>query len=120
MKSLAALVLLLLPACALFGPSPVEDAAARLADTIHEAAADGSFDETDFKLICRDAGWLEVAFEEQQKPWTPPTTGIPWVDGALIVGGLATSIFGSVKATNIVRDRKRKNRGEPVEAPKHA
>lgn len=100
--------------CALL-PCPVDEPAARLADTIQEAAQDGSFDETDFKLICRDAAWVEVALEEKAKPWTPPTTGIPWIDGALALGGLAASVFASVKTTNIVRDRKRKKRGEPTE-----
>ena len=109
-----ALCIFALTGCSMFGTNPVEDAAARLSDTIDEAAQDGAFDATDFKLICRDAAWLDVAFEEQSKPWSPPATGVPWLDMALGAAGLAASIAGSVKATNIVRDRQRKKRGEPV------
>lgn len=106
------------PGCALFRPCPVDGPADTLAQDVREFAADGTFDATEFKIICRDAGFVERALEEKAKPWQPPMTGIPWLDAALALAGAAATVATAVKTTNVIRDRKRVQRGEPTEPTK--
>jgi len=111
------LCLFALHGCALFGPCPVDQPAADLAEEYREAREPASDDgpaisESETRGLDKRAGRVEDALEEKARPWSPPTTGIPWVDGALAVGAIATSIFGAHKTVNWSRDRKRRKRGE--------
>lgn len=57
---------------------------------------------------------VNAAVRDKQLPAPQPSSGVPW--GEIITGAatLLLGIPGSVAATNVVRDRKRKKRGEPV------
>lgn len=102
-----------LSGCALLQPCPVDAPAARMVDDWIEFRQDG-IDEAETKMLDRDANMVADALEEKRRPWTPPTTGIPWLDAALALAGAAATVGASVKTTNVLRDRKRQKRGEPV------
>lgn len=102
-----------LSGCAMFQPCPVDAPAARMVDDWIEFRQDG-IDEAETKMLDRDANTVADALEEKRRPWTPPTTGIPWLDAALALAGAAATVGASVKTTNVLRDRRRAKRGEPV------
>lgn len=107
----AALCVYAITGCA--APCPVDAPAKRLVDDYREFREDG-LDEAETKILDHDAEAVDGALYEKSQPWTPPATGIPWLDAALALAGIATTVGASVKTVNWQRDRKRKQRGEPV------
>lgn len=106
------LILFFLTGCGILGPCPVDDPALRMVEDWRAAREDNELDQTEIRMIDRDAGFIETALEEKSQPFQLPTTGIPWIDAGAALATVAASVF----ATNKLRDRKRRVRGEPVEA----
>lgn len=117
------LVFLACSGCSLLGPCPVDDPAADMVEEYLDARAPESEEgpavsPNETRRLDKKADAVAEALDEKSRPMQFPTTGIPWVDGALGLATVASTIYASVKATNWSRDRKRKQRGEPVEVKK--
>jgi hypothetical protein len=110
---IAACLLVMCHGCALFQPCPVDAPAARMVDDYREFR-EGGLDEAETRMLDKDAGVVEDALTQKAQQWRPPVTGLPWLDVILALAGAAATVGTSVKATNVIRDRKRKKRGESV------
>ena len=104
----------------------VRPAAEKLSSSTHEVAdvwkdaiADGSVDAAEIKAVTRavnhaerDAGFLDGALAEP--PISIPATGIPWLDALTKLGEVAGAAWVAHQTVNYSRDKKRRERGEPV------
>jgi|SRR5689334_5301590 len=109
----ALLLPLLLPGCALFQPCPVDGPAEELATDVDDFTSDGGVDATETAMLQKGAQRVHGALEQKSRSMTIPKTGIPWLDLAVTA---AAAVFGAHKTVNWSRDRKRRQRGEPVTA----
>lgn len=121
MKYLIVISLLLLPSCAMFGPSPVDSAAADLAQDVDDALADGQVDAAEVKALDRGVDKVVRALEEKRRRAAIiPKTGNPLLDWAVEIGKDALLGGATWQAVNVTRDRKRRKRGEPTGTTKTA
>jgi hypothetical protein len=97
-------LLLLLPGCALF-TCPVDEPANRMNEDYLDAREDGEIDASEIKMLDRDSNYVTAALDDKVKGFTLPTSGIPWLDAALGVGGLLLTAAGTHKYTMKKRDR---------------
>jgi hypothetical protein len=110
-RSLSGIAILLLVGCA-SAPPAVQLAAERAAEDYADARADGVLDEAETRRLDRDFGWIQQALDESPPGFSPPATGIPWVDLLISLGTAAVAGVGAHKWTMSARDRARTARGE--------
>jgi hypothetical protein len=84
---------------------PVDEPAARFAEDYADAREDGTIDPPEMKMLDRDCGYVEDALDEKGSGFNVPTTGIPWLDAAMGVGGLLLTGLGTHKYTMRKRDK---------------